>query len=137
MIRRNGQSLLSSVYVLQLERSQGEREMMKSVLLGLLVALGMSVGMSTTGVASDCCAPEPVCCVPPPPVAVDLCVVDPCTCCTYKVTVCVPACCACEAPCLVGWKPGIFGRKVLTYKWSCGHCVDVVITKHGKTIVRG
>jgi hypothetical protein len=53
------------------------------------------------------------------------------------VTVCVPACCASETPCLVGWKPGIFGRKVLTYKWSCGHCVDVVITKHGKTIVRG
>lgn len=84
------------------------------------------------------CAPEPVCCVKPlPPVKVTLCVKDPVTCCTYAVDLCVPAECACEEPCLVSCRPGIFGRKVLTYKWPCcGHCVEIVITKHGKTIVR-
>ena len=86
-------------------------------------------------VCPPACPPAPVC--PPPPVKVSLCVVDPCTCCSYEVCVCVPAECACETPCLAGWKPGFLGRKVLTYKYPCGHCVEVVITKHGKTIVRG
>jgi hypothetical protein len=95
--------------------------------------------------AADCCAPvvpvcapEPVCCIPaPPPVNVTICVKDPVTCCVYQVEVCVPAECACEAPCLESCRPGILGRKVLTYSWPCcGHCVEVVITKHGKTIVR-
>ncbi len=87
---------------------------------------------------ASCCAPEPVCCVKPaPPVNVTICVQDPCTCCTYEVQVCVPAECACEAPCLAGTRSGIFGRKILTYKWPCcGYCVDVVITKHGRVIVR-
>ncbi len=36
---------------------------------------------------------------------------------------------------LLAWldgKPGLLGRKVLTYKFPCGECVEVVITKHGK-----
>ncbi len=96
------------------------------------------------GAAADCCAPacepvcEPVCCEKPaPPVEVTLCVKDPVTCCTYEVKVCVPAECACEAPCLVSCRSGLFGRKILTYKWACcDHCVDIVITKHGRVIVR-
>src|SRR6056297_1925526 len=85
-----------------------------------------------------CCEPQPVCCpTPPPPVEVCWCVVDPCTGCTYQVEACVPACCAGVTPCLVDWRKGIFGRKVLTYKFECcDHCVDVVVTKHGRTIVR-
>jgi hypothetical protein len=89
--------------------------------------------------AADCCAPvEPVCCVQPaPPVPVTICVKDPVTCCVYEVEVCVPAECACEAPCLKSCRPGLFGRKILTYTWPCcGHCVEIVITKHGRTIVR-
>lgn len=84
------------------------------------------------------CVPAPVCApvCPLPPVEVALCVVDPVTCCKYPVTVCVPAECACAEPCYAGCRPGVFGRKILTYKWPCGHCVDIVITKHGKTIVR-
>jgi len=85
-------------------------------------------------VCAPVCAPAPVC--PPPPVSVTLCVKDPCSCCVYEVSVCVPAECACQVPCLESCRPGIFGRKVLTYKWPCGHCVEVVVTKHGKTIVR-
>jgi len=82
------------------------------------------------------CAPAPVC--PPPPVFVTICVKDPCTCCTQEVSVCVPACCACETPCLDSCRPGFLGRKVLTYKFpGCGHCVEIVLTKHGKAIVRG
>ena len=92
------------------------------------------------GAAADCCAPtcEQVCCLKPaPPVEVTICVKDPVTCCTYEVKVCVPAECACEAPCLESCRSGLFGRKILTYKWPCcGYCVEVVITKHGRVIVR-
>ena len=67
----------------------------------------------------------------------DLCVKDPCTCCTYEVTACVPACCGDAAPTLVCCRSGLFGRKVLTYAFAdCDHTVDVVITAHGRTIVR-
>ena len=101
----------------------------------LTASLFAAMGQGQFAQAGDCC-PKPVCCVPPPPVEVSWCVEDPCTCCKYSVSACLPACCKCETPCLVGWKPGILGRKVLTYKFPCGECVDVVITKHGKTIVR-
>lgn len=84
-----------------------------------------------------CCEAKPVCCKPAPPVNVTLCVVDPVTCCSYSVNVCVPAECAGVEPRLVSCHRGVFGRKVLTYKWDCcNHCVEVVITKHGRTIVR-
>ncbi len=88
--------------------------------------------------APTCCEPAPVCCPPPPPppVEVTFCVTDPVTCCKYSVTACVPAECACQTPCLVGCRPGFLGRKILTYKFPCGHCVDVVITKFGRVIVR-
>jgi hypothetical protein len=82
------------------------------------------------------CRPQPVCCAPSPPVQVSWCVEDPCTCCKYSVAACLPACCKCETPCLVGWHSGLFGRKILTFKFSCGATVEVVITKQGKTIVR-
>lgn len=114
-----------------------EHLMMKSVVgLCMFALCGLGL-MGQTGIVSagdPCC--KPVCCAPPPPVTVTWCVEDPCTCCKYSVSACLPACCQCETPCLVGWKPGLLGRKVLTYKFPCGECVDVVITKHGKTIVR-
>ena len=86
-----------------------------------------------------CAAPAPCCCPPPPPadVKVNWCVVDPCTGCKYPVSACVPACCKGVTPCLDGWRKGLFGRKILTYKFPCcDHCVEVVLTKRGKTIVR-
>jgi hypothetical protein len=87
--------------------------------------------------APVCCEPAPVCCTPPPPVQVQWCVEDPRNCCTYTVSACVPACCAGVTPCLDGCRKGFLGRKILTYKFPCcDHCVDVVITKHGRTIVR-
>ena len=87
--------------------------------------------------ADACCEPAPVCCTPPPPVEVRWCVEDPCNCCSYEVSACVPACCAGVEPCLDGWRKGMLGRKILTYKFPCcDHCVEVVITKHGRTIVR-
>lgn len=68
---------------------------------------------------------------------VTFCVTDPVTCCKYPVSVCVPAECAGQVPCYMGCRRGIFGRKVLTYKFTCcGKCVDIVITKHGRVIVR-
>ena len=101
-------------------------------------ALAPSTASASHCGPAPCCEPVVVCCPPPPPVQVCICVVDPCTGCTYTATVCVPACCAGEVPCLAGWRKGIFGRKVLTYKWpGCGHCVDIVLTKHGRVIVRG
>lgn len=83
-----------------------------------------------------CCTP---CCqpCPPPPVKIVLCVEDPCSCCTYQASVCIPACCAGEEAC-VSWRRGWFGRRVATYTWKCcGHCVDIVVTRHGRVIVRG
>lgn len=88
----------------------------------------------------ECCEPAPVCCTPcpPPPVEVSWCVTDPCDpCAKYTVKACLPACCANEVPCLAGWRKGFLGRKVLTYKFpGCGECVEVVITRFGRTIVR-
>jgi hypothetical protein len=37
---------------------------------------------------------------------------------------------------MVTWKNGLFGRKVLTYKFPCGECVEVVITKQGRAFTR-
>jgi hypothetical protein len=109
-----------------------------------LLSLGLLVASSQGNVANAglchtknvCC--EPVCCVPPPPPPVEVtwCVEDPCTCCKYTVSACLPACCACQIPCLVDCRSGIFHRKILTYKFPCGECVEVVITKHGKVTVR-
>ncbi len=112
---------------------------MRNLLCGMVLAVGLLGLTSAANVAqaSDCC-PKPVCCVPPPPPPVEVtwCVVDPCTGCKYTVSACLPACCQCETPCLAGWQKGLLGRKILAYKFACGECVEVVITKHGKTIVR-
>lgn len=111
-----------------------ESRTMKSFLLLVAAVLGC-LSITSTASACDCC-PTKVCCAPPPPVEVTWCVVDPCNGCKYEVSACLPACCKCETPCLAGWKPGLLGRKVLSYKFECGECVEVVITKHGRTIVR-
>lgn len=88
---------------------------------------------------TSCCAAPCDCCTPPPPppVKVSWCVCDPCTGCKYPVSACVPACCQGVTPCLDDCRKGILGRKILTYKFPCcGHCVEVVLTKRGRTIVR-
>lgn len=91
---------------------------------------------------APCCTPAPCCecapvCCPAPPVEISFCVVDPVTCCKYPVTVCVPAECAGTTPVYAGCRPGFLGRKILTYKFPCcGECVDIVITKFGRVIVR-
>lgn len=101
------------------------------VACGLLTTMGTDASARGRRCLDPCCQP----CCPPPPVMTELCVQDPCSCCTYKVCVCLPACCT-EDPC-VSCRPGIFGRKIVTYTWPCcGHSIDVVITKHGRTIVR-
>lgn len=75
------------------------------------------------------------CCVPPP-VKVNFCACDPCTGCKYDVCACVPACCACEAPCLIDRCTKPFGRVVLSYCFkSCNKRVDVVINRRGRVTV--
>ena len=109
----------------------------KIALATLAVTLGLLAFMGTNAVACDRCRVDSCCqpCCPPPPVRTELCVQDPCTCCTYKVCVCLPACCV-EDPC-VTCRPGIFGRKVLTYTWPCcGHSVKVVVNRRGDVRVR-
>lgn len=94
----------------------------------------LSMAPSTVSLAQahgECCLP---CCAPPPPVEVSWCVVDPCTGCKYEVSACLPACCACQTPCLLEWRKGLFGRKILTYKFDCGECVTVLITRHGAKV---
>jgi hypothetical protein len=107
--------------------------------IAVTLALGFGGGADSAlahghhGPCVTCCQP----CPPPPPVMKKLCVVDPCTGCTYEACLKIPAACCGEEPCMT-WRWGIFGRKVLTYTWKCcGHCVDIVITKHGRIIVRG
>lgn len=124
-----------------------ERQMntLRGLIFGCMAVTMLSFAAPTTaeagfGLLGRCCAPvdccEPVCC-PPPPVAITWAIEDPCNCCTYEVTACVPACCGDAAPELVCCRAGIFGRKVMTFSFGeCGHTVDVVITKHGRTIVR-
>ena len=110
--------------------------MSKFLSVGLLaVGLLASSVPAATAQSHEYCG-KPVCCAPPPPVDVSWCVEDPCTGCKIHVSACLPACCACETPCLAGWRSGLLGRKILTYKFPCGECVDVVITRHGKAIVR-
>ena len=106
----------------------------------LLVTLALvCCFMAVSGVPAEgrvCCDPCQACCAPPP-VETVICLYDPCTCCTYKVCVCVPACCGDEAPC-IDWRDGIFKKRVATLCWpSCGHEASVVITGRGKVKVRG
>lgn len=122
--------------------------MIRNTFFGLLFAVVAMVAAPQAATAcGGCCTPEPACCpaptccpapvcCTPAPVKVTWCVADPCSCCTYEVSACLPACCEGQTPCLVGWRKGLFGRKVLTYKFECGECVDVVITRTGRTIVR-
>jgi hypothetical protein len=79
---------------------------------------------------ADGCTP---CCVPPP-VKMVLKAKDPCTCCWIDVCVCVPGCCTGE-PCCVT-RCGFFGRVITQYTWCCGHTVEIVVTRHGRVIVR-
>jgi hypothetical protein len=116
---------------------------LRALMFGSLAALMLATVAATPADAGlrhhskkNCCEPAPVCC-PAPPVQVQWCVIDPCNGCSYQVSACVPACCAGTQPCLDGCRKGMFRRKILTYKFACcGHCVDVVVTKHGRTIVR-
>lgn len=110
--------------------------MVRNVLFAVAIAVASLVSAPSTSLAGSPCGVVVECCIPaPPPVAIDLCVVDPCTGKSGTFRVCVPAECACEKPCLVGWKRGFLGRKVLTYKWPCGYCLEVVITPFGRVII--
>ena len=106
-----------------------KRCQLSTVVIAGLFLVGLGVAAPSSAVAGDHCCP-------PPPVKVTLCVDDPCDPCpAFPVTVCVPGCCA-DAPC-VSWRNGAFGRRVATYVWpSCGHRVDVVVTRRGEVIVR-
>ncbi|MFK7736440.1 MAG: hypothetical protein AB8B50_10445 [Pirellulaceae bacterium] len=103
-----------------------------------IVALFVLFASVATPVADAGCGCEPACvtcCAPPPPVTVDWCVVDPCDPCKkFSVSACLPACCKCQTPCLAGWKKGMLGRKILTYKFPCGECVEVVLTRRGARV---
>ena len=86
------------------------------------------------GPCSQCgCA---TCCCPPTPAWTTLCLTDPCGCCTYDVRVCVPGRCVGCQP-VVKWRNGLFGRKIATLCWDCGHRVKVVVTRRGKVRVWG
>jgi|GEM_PF-2933967 len=89
-----------------------------------------------------CCEPvccEPVCCPCPPPipdVSKTICLYDACTCTTSQATLCIPATCCDEVP-QITWRSGIFGRRIATLCWpGCGYKAEVVVTRHGRVIVR-
>ncbi len=110
-------------------------KMIRIALAGMLCFSLLAAAPATVNAHCDDCTP--CCCPPPPPpVCVKWCVKDPCDpCCTgEEVSACLPACCADQTPCLDSWKKGLFGRKILTYKFSCGECVDVVLTRRGAKV---
>lgn len=88
------------------------------------------------------CAPKQNCCQPccdnRPPVKTVLHVVNPLTCCTVDVPVCLPACCEGE-PTVCSRCGIILCRSVVTYDWCCGYrvivrfraCGDVVVAYRG------
>jgi hypothetical protein len=98
-------------------------------------AVAVALVLTSLAVASPQATASDRCC-PPPPMRVTLCVDDPCDPCpAFPVTVCVPACCD-AVPC-VSWRKGALGRRVATYVWpSCGHRIEVVVTRRGDVIVR-
>lgn len=110
---------------------------MKNLLRPLLVVLTISCCLLATAAPVEargrCCQP---CCVPPPPVEITLQLIDPCTCCPVEVCVCIPACCADEAPC-IKWRNGLFGRRVADVSWKCcKHKAKVIVNKCGEVTVR-
>lgn len=100
------------------------------------------------------CAPQKACCPAPcisyvdrscrpccdnrPPVKTVLKVVNPCTCCTVDVPVCLPACCE-GTPSVCARCGIILCRSVVTYDWCCGYrvvvrfnaCGDVTVVYRG------
>ena len=109
------------------------------VALALAVAFCLFMAPGTADAKHSCCEPCCETCCPPPPVKTVMELKDPCSCscCPIEVTLCVPACCGDEAPC-VSWRSGIFGRRVATLSWECcGYRAMVVVTRSGRVIVRG
>lgn len=106
----------------------GDNPMNLKMLAALAVLAGALTVTAPVEAGHGCC--------PPPPVKASLCVVDPCTGCSTSVCVCLPACCAGQEACLAGCRKACLGRKVLTYKYPCGHCVEVVVKRNGAVKVR-
>ena len=111
---------------------------MKNLLRPFLVVLAISCCLMATaapaGARARCCKPS--CCVPPPPVEVTLQLIDPCTCCPVEACLCIPACCADEAPCIT-WRNGLFGRRVADVSWKCcKHKAKIIVNKCGEVTVR-
>ena len=98
-------------------------------MLALAAVVAAAASFAATAEAGNCCPP-------PPPVKVNLCVVHPCTGCTTNLCVCVPCCCKDQTPCLASCTKGLLGRKILTYKYPCGHCVTVVAKRNGSVKAR-
>lgn len=75
------------------------------------------------------------CCEPKPTVTKCYTVQSPecCNLCT-TVSVCLPACCANEEPC-VSSRATLFGYGQVKLTWSCGKTVVVRFTKHGPRVL--
>jgi hypothetical protein len=114
---------------------QGPSVVTDSVMMGQPMGIAPVGGCQSCCATPCCCKPAPRCC-PPPPKPVVFCLQDPCGC-THKACVTVPACCACEQPCIT-WRNGIFGRQIATLCWKCcDHEVKVTISRKGRVRVRG
>lgn len=87
--------------------------------------------------SAGCCQPVGCPCpVPVPKVSTTICLYDACTCTTTQATLCLPATCCGEPP-QITWRSGIFGRRIATLCWPCcGYMAEVVVTRHGRVIVR-
>jgi len=99
----------------------------------MIVVAGLaSASSADAGIFGRCC-PKP-CCEPPPPVETTLYVCHPCTGCKVPVTVCVPACCATEAPAVCS-RRALIGKELTTFSYCCGFEVKVRWDHCGKPVV--
>jgi len=97
--------------------------------------------------AAAACCPQPcilyrhhgrcrkVCCTCAPPVQTVLLVKDPrrCDCCPIEIPVCIPVCCT-GAACVTSQR-GLFGRPVVTYGFSSGFRIRIVLRLRGDVVV--
>ncbi len=115
-----------------------------------LAQVPASDGAAAAAADASCCTPAPKCCPQPcitylyrgcrkvccgcePPVKTTLKVVNPCTCCTVEIPVCLPACC--EGCPQISSRPGLLCQSVVHYDWCCGFSVTVRFDRCGDAVV--
>ena len=138
---------LAAVLALLLVAAEAGQVQARTAKLALVTA---NENVAPTAAEPGCCAPAPKCCPQPcisyvnrgcfkvccgceAPKKTTIKVVNPCTCCTVEIPVCLPACCdGCPQ---VTSRCGLLCRGVVHYDWCCGFSVTVRFDRCGDAVV--